>query len=264
MDKERSGLWNKVVFRTVNACWCAFVDFPAGISCACCSSLRWNQQITRKEILWPRLPPKWLGYVGVCWGSWRRVIETGKPFYGTVRQITVITAATCCRMLPHCLATNLNLVHIWLDLIISQYTVSEAMPSPSSLWQDSSSKTDLPEDLESQGSQSQESQEEDSGWLCPAVAAVDFAVEVVEAFLATLGKMCCHVLQKQIHVAASLSFGIIGDVRVCSNICWCSQAKTSSGSLAVYPYPYPYSMYISQRSTVGAQRLPKFLLPCSL
>ena len=49
------------------------------------------------------------------------------------------------------------------------------------------------------------------------------AVEVVEAFLATLGKMCCHVFHKQIHVcsvAASRSFGIIGEVRVCSNFGW--------------------------------------------
>ena len=76
--------------------------------------------------------------------------------------------------------------HTCLDLItcyISVYCkLSETVLSSISLWQDSSSKTDLPEDLESQ--------QEDSGWLCPATAAVDFAVEVVEAFLATLGKMC--------------------------------------------------------------------------
>ena len=130
--------------------------------------------------------------------------------------------------------------HTCLDLItyyISVYCkLSETVLSSISLWQDSSSKTDLPEDLESQ--------QEDSGWLCPATAAVDFAVEVVEAFLATLGKMCHHVLHKQVHVcslcslAASLCFGIIGEVRVRSNICWFAQEKISSRSLAAYPYPY--------------------------
>ena len=104
----------------------------------------------------------------------------------------------------------------------------------------------------------------DSGWLCPATAAVDFAVEVVEAFLATLGKMCHHVLHKQIHVcslcslcslAASLCFGIIGEVRVRSNICWFAQEKIGSRSLAAYPYLYTNTH--PSRSTAGAQRLPK-------
>ena len=111
--------------------------------------------------------------------------------------------------------------HIWWDLIISfcisgYCKLSGAVLRSISLWQDSKSKTDLSEDL---GSPS-----EDSWCVCfPAAAVQRSAVKVVEAFLATLGKMCCHVFHKQIHVcsvAASRSFGIIGEVRVCSNFGW--------------------------------------------
>ena len=131
--------------------------------------------------------------------------------------------------------------HTCLDLItynISVYCkLSETVLSSISLWQDSSSKTDLPEDLESQ--------QEDSGWLCPATAAVDFAVEVVEAFLATLGKMC-RVAQadpclQSLQSLQSCSFTLLWDhwrSRVRSNICWFAQEKISSRSLAAYPYPY--------------------------
>ena len=40
-----------------------------------------NQQSTRKEMFWPQVASK---MVGVCWGQWCRVIETGKLVYGTM------------------------------------------------------------------------------------------------------------------------------------------------------------------------------------
>ena len=129
--------------------------------------------------------------------------------------------------LPNSLATNLNLVQRFpkvLSYLMGSYylfcisvycKLSGAVLRSISLWQDSKSKTDLPEDSE---------HPEDSWCVCsPAAAVQRSAVEVVEAFLATLGKMCCHVFHKQIHVcsvAASRSFGIIGEVRVCSNFGW--------------------------------------------
>ena len=56
----------------------------------------------RREMFWPQVASK---MVGVCWGEWCRVIETGNLFYGTVCRITetvgwshAITADTCCHI----------------------------------------------------------------------------------------------------------------------------------------------------------------------
>ena len=131
---------------------------------------------------------------------------------------------------------SLRSYHIWWDLIISfcisvYCKLSGAVLRSISLWQDSKSKTDLPEDSENPS--------EDSWCVCsPAAAVQRSAVEVVEAFLATLGKMCCHVFHKQIHVCSVAA--LLSEVRVCSvpilaDLLWLTQEKTNSQRSVAYP-----------------------------
>ena len=142
---------------------------------------------------------------------------------------------------------TLKSYHIWWDLTISfcisvYCKLSGAVLRSISLWQDSKSKTDLPEDSE---------HPEDSWCVCsPAAAVQRSAVEVVEAFLATLGKMCCHVFHKQIHVcsvAASLS-----EVRVCSVpiladllFGWLKRRLAAIIRSQIHVIPYPEHIHIS-------------------